>query len=502
MAFVQTEMAFQPGLYANRSKRASKQRWVDGDLVRFRDGVPAQMGGWWKVPVTGPALTGVARGILGWRPNNQLGRLSAIGTFNCVRLFDGGSLSDITPVDLGSGRLDSLVGAGYGGALFGTGPFGTARPGLTIISASTWTMDMFGEILLACFSSDEKIRRFQQGTDARLVTIGSAPTARAVCVSNERHVFAFGADGNPRLVRWSDRESLTEWTPSVTNRAGSYEMQSSTPFRLGLRVRGQVIAWTSTECFVFYPLNNALVYGRETLSERTGVAGALAACVVTEPAGEVAYWFGLDGFYAYDGTVRRLECELQDYVFSDINFIQKAKFEVSSNVEFEEVRFSYCSASSNEIDRCVVFCFRNQTWTKANVARTSWLDRRIFEKPLAVGVDGTIYEHEVGDTADGEAMASYVISHPLTVGVGQQFAEVDGFWPDMDPMSDGAALTIVGRDYPNAPDQIFGPYPFTASTEKVDLTIAVRQFQIKIAGTGGYWEIGLPLISMQGGSLR
>jgi hypothetical protein len=49
MTFVRSEMAFNPGLFANRSRRASKLRWVDGDLVRFRDGVPAQVGGWQRV---------------------------------------------------------------------------------------------------------------------------------------------------------------------------------------------------------------------------------------------------------------------------------------------------------------------------------------------------------------------------------------------------------------------------------------------------------------------
>lgn len=500
--FQPQELAFQPGLYGNRSKRASKQRWVDGNLVRFRDGVPAQMGGWWKVPVTGPALTGIARGMLGWRPNNQLGRLSAIGTFNCARLFDGGSLSDITPVDLAGGRLDSVIGAGYGGTLFGTGTYGTIRTGLTVLSASTWTMDMFGEILLACFSGDQKIRRYQQGTDTLLVTIGAAPTAQAVCVSNERHVFAFGAAGNPRLVQWSDRESLTTWTPASTNRAGSYEMQTSSLFQLGLRVRGQVIAWTQTECFVFFPLNNALVYGRETLSERTGVAGPLAACVVTEPGGENAYWISVDAFYVYDGAVRRLNCDLQDYVFKDINLVQRAKFVAAPNIEFGEIRFWYCSAASTEIDRCVVYCFENQTWTKANIARTSWLDRRIFDKPIAVDTSGYIYEHEAGDTADGATMDSFVLSHPLTIGSGQQFIDIDGFWPDLDPLSSGASLTIVGRDYPGAPDQTFGPYTFTVGTEKIDLSISVRQAQMKISGTGGYWELGLPMLSSQPGSER
>jgi hypothetical protein len=279
-------------------------------------------------------------------------------------------------------------------------------------------------------------------------------------------------------------------------------MQSASPFQCARRVRGQILAWTQTEVFAFFPLNSAAVYGRETLDENAGVAGPLGVAVATDQGGEIAFWQGVDGFYLYDGAVRRLACELQDYVFTDINVIQRAKFETSTNVEFSEIRFSYCSALSNEIDRCVVFCFANNTWTKANVSRLVWLDRKIFSKPIAVDAAGAIFEHETGTAADGGVLDSYVLSYPLTIGVGQQFAEVADFWPDLDELSDGAALTIIGRDYPNGPDIVFGPFAFTPATEKIDLNIATRQIEIKVAGTGGYWELGVPLISMQGGSLR
>lgn len=503
MTFVQSEIGFEPGIFANRSRRASKRRWVDGNLVRFRDGVPAQMGGWRTLLYAGTPIDGKARSIIAWRPNDQSGRYAAIGTHTGAFVFDGGSVYSITPDSFAVGRVDSVIGSGYGVSLHGVGAYGVARPTSgQLLSASTWSFDMFGEILLGCFSSDGIIRRYRIGTDAKLVPISGAPKARAICVSAERHVFAFGCDDNPRLVKWSDRESTVAWTPSSTNRAGGYEMQSSSPFQCGIRARGQIVAFTQTETFLFYPLGNSLVYGRETLAESIGIAGPSAACVMTDQSAETLYWMNVDGFYAFDGIVRRLSCDLQDYVFDDINLLQRAKFHASTNIEFSEVRFSYCSAGSAEIDRCVVFCVENGTWTKANISRLVWLDRRIFNKPIAVDGAGTIFEHEVGETADGATMGSFVQSHPLTVGVGQQFADLLDFWPDLNPASAGAALTIFARDYPNAPQQTFGPYTLSPTMEKVDLNISVRQLELRISGTGGYWELGVPLMSMQGGGLR
>lgn len=503
MTFARTDLAFEPGLFSNRSRRASRQRWVDGNLVRFRDGVPAQVGGWRRIPVSGDTMEGLARAMLAWRPNNQAGRLAVVGTHSNAYLFDGGSLSDITPAGIGDGRVDSILGAGYGAGLFGKEDFGTPRStGTLLLDASTWTFDMFGETLITCFTADETVREFTNGTDTALVDVDNAPKARAICVSQERHVFAFGTGSNPRYVQWSDREDRTIWTPAADNRAGGYEMQTSSAFQCGRRVRGQVLAWTQTEVVTFYPLNNALVYGRQTLDENAGIAGPRAVCVVTDAGGEMAFWMDVDGFYVFDGTVRRLDCELHDAVFSDINTIQRAKFEAASNVEFSEVRFSYCSANSNEINRCVTYCYANGTWSKASLDRLVWLDRKIFAKPLAIDGAGVIYEHEVGNDAAGTAMDSYVLSSPIIVGTAQQLAEVAAFWPDLDPLSDGAELTIIGRDWPGGDDIVFGPYPFVISDEKIDLAISTRQFQVKISGTGGYWELGLPQIDMRGGSLR
>ncbi len=503
MAFVQSELAFEPGLFSNRSARASRRRWVDGDLVRFRDGVPCQMGGWRRLTFTGATIDGRARAMISWRPNSQYSRYAVIGTHKGAFLYDGGSLVDVTPTGMTDGRESSVIGNGFGVGLFGRGTFGTPRTlGGTLVAASTWSFDMFGETLIACFSDDGVISEFNPASDAQLTPIAGAPTARCVCVSHERHVFAFGCDGNPRLVQWSDREDYSVWTPSSTNRAGSYEMQARSPFITARRVRGQVLAWTETEVFAFFPLNNALVYGRETLDETAGAAGPLSVCVATERGGETAYWWGTDSFYIYDGFVRRMACDLQDYVFNDVNLLQRAKFEAATNVEFSEIRFSYCSAASDEIDRCVVFCYANQTWTKANVARLAWMDRKIFEKPLAVDASGNLFEHEVGDTADGDPIDSFVLSHPIMIGFGESFAEISTFWPDMQPTGEGAALTIIARDYAGAPDQVFGPYEFGLTTEKVDLNISARQFQVKISGIGTFWEIGSPLISVQGGSLK
>ena len=496
--FQQRELVFEAGLFANRSKRASKSRWVDGNFVRFRDGVPAQTGGWRTIPLTGIAITGRPCGLLSWRPNNQSGRFAVIGTHSNAFLFDGSSVSTIKPVDMVVGRLEAVAGQGYGVGLYNAEAYGTQRSAVgDILDAATWTFDMFGEILLGCFSGDGKIRKYLNGTDAALVTVAGAPTARAICMSAERHLFAFGCNGNPRLVQWSDRESFTVWGPLVTNRAGSYEMQVYSPFQCARRVQGSVMAWTETEVVAFSPSFNATVYSRETVTEEVGACGPLAVCVVAERGGEVAYWMGSDGIFIFDGIVRRMECDLQDFIYKDVNLAQKSKFEVAANLEFSEIRFSYCSAASIEIDRCVVLCLTNMAWSKAHISRTVWMDRQVFPKPLALDAAGIVYEHETGVLGGGVALPSFILSHPLTIGVGQSFTDVSAFWPDLEETAQQVDVSFVTRDYSGDVDLVHGPVRCGGDTEKVDFYFSGRQVQLKLQGVGTHWEIGVPLIEAQ-----
>lgn len=494
--FKQVELKFQPGLYSNRSNRSAKNRWVDGDLVRFRDGLPEQIGGWVSGPLVGATMSGVCRDLIAWRPNNQLGRYIGLGTNTGYFVIQGASVDDVTPAGFTAGRADTLVGAGYGAGPYGASAYGTQRAtGSTLLDASVWTTDMFGEILLACFNTDGKIYKYQVGTDVDLSEV-SGITARAIAVSDERHVFAFGANGDPGLVLWSDRESFTDFTATDTNLAGGYNMSVTSPFQCGRRVRGYMLGWTGTEVFGFYPLNNSLVYGRERLSTKAGAAGPQAVAVVTDNLGEVAYWMGQDNFYMFDGLVRELPCDLRDYVFNDVNLVQRAKFVAKTNALFSEIWFWYVSRNATEINRCVIYNYSQGTWMKASVARTAWLDAGIFDKPLGIASDLTLYDHETGDDADGTAMNSYITSFPITLGVGERFALINQFWPDMKEGSADCSLSFVTRDYPGGPDQTFGPYEFAVTDEKYDLSLACRQFQFKIAGGNGYWEMGTPLLSL------
>jgi hypothetical protein len=90
-----------------------------------------------------------------------------------------------------------------------------------VTPATTWTLDNWGEYLLACSNADGKIYEWDLNIANDGVALTNAPVSnKAVLVTAERFVFALGAGGNARKVAWSDQEDNTTWTPASNNQAG------------------------------------------------------------------------------------------------------------------------------------------------------------------------------------------------------------------------------------------------------------------------------------------
>ena len=79
-------------------------------------------------------------------------------------------------------------------------------------------------------------------------------------------------------------------------------------------------------------------------------------------APDSVYWMARDGFYSYSGSVNRLTSSVLNYVLDDFNQSQAFKVVAFTNREFNEVGWFYCSASSTEIDRYVIYNYIENIW--------------------------------------------------------------------------------------------------------------------------------------------
>jgi hypothetical protein len=419
----------------------------------------------------------------------------------------------------------STFGAGWGVGFWGRGTWGSAASTPIITSTlRVWTHDNFGEDLLVnvrnggIYYWDKTL-----GPSSRAVSLdslsgaNSTPTiAKQVLVSDrDRHIIAFGCDTesepgvqDPLAIRFSSQESLTDWAATATNTAGELRLGSGSEIVMAIETRQQVLVFTDESLYAMQYLGPPFTFGVNLVSENITTMGPLAAI----PVEDNVYWMGLKEFYAYGGTVQRLPCTVRDYVFDDINLDQREKIVASSNTSFSEVWWFYPSASSSVNDRYVVYNYQQQIWYYGTLSRSFWMDRGIFDQPIAAGPNNYLYSQETGFDDDGSAFTAYIESSQIDIGDGDKFAFIRRMIPDVTfrgstAASPSANFTIKTRNFPggNYLQSTESAVTKTASvpveqfTEQVHLRLRGRSFAMRVESddSGVSWRLGSPRLDIR-----
>lgn len=473
-----------PGIYRNGTEYQSSGRWYDANLVRWYENTLRPIGGWRKRATA--QMSGSCRGLITWR-DNSANRWIAAGTHTHLYVMnESGTLKDITPSGFTSGYANSTVLTGYGYGSYGSYAYGVARPDTgTPIPATTWSMDTWGEYLIACSEADGKLYEWQLGfsTPTLAAPIANAPTGNnAVLVTQERIIFALGAGGNPRKVQWCDQENNTQWTPATDNLAGDYDLATPGSLIAGKRVKGVNLLFTDVDVHIAQYVGAPFVYGFEKAGSGCGLISAQAVAAIDT----AAIWMSKSGFWIYDGYVKPLPSDVSDFIFQDINLAQASKIYAVHNSKFGEIWWFYPSNDSNENDSYVTFNYRENHWNIGTIARTAGSDAGVFSYPLMVSSDGYIYEHEVG--FDYESASVYAESGPVQIGNGDNVMSVLQVVPDEKALGQ-AVVSFTSRMYPTGAESSFGPY---SAANPTSVRFAGRQVNMKVTGAVlADWRVGV-----------
>ena len=124
--------------------------------------------------------------------------------------------------------------------------------------------------------------------------------------------------------------------------------------------------------------------------------------------------WGTDKFYLYNGKVNTLPCPLRDLVFNNINF-DALPYVYAGTVEtHNEIWWFYPSKNSSINDSYITYNYAENLWFYGSLNRSAWLDSNLRQFPQAVG-DNFVYNHEIGNDADGSAMSAFITSSDFDI---------------------------------------------------------------------------------------
>lgn len=445
-----------------------------------------------------------------------------------------GGASVVGAYQINVGSDISYFDFGFGTGTWGASTWGTARTEVQVetLSARIWHFDNFGQVLLMQLVDGELYQwNPTDGVDTRATLVSGAPTKNGYMLvsSPDRHLIALGTETtigdpstqDPLFVRFSNQEDINTFTESVTNTAGGQRLSDGNRIQTAVRARGQILILTDTSLHGMQYIGPPYTFGFQQLGSNCGALGASSAVEVNG----LAFWMGHEAFYVFDGTVKKLPCTVQDYVFDDINLVQSEKVFAALNSDFNEVTWFYCSFTSDYIDRCVTFNYLENVWSEGALARTSWQDVGSFEKPTASeyfpenteATIGTIYgltagrsliyNHEDGvNQADGSAITAFIDSGYFDIGDGDNMILMRRFIPDFKNQEGNLTVNLLLRAYPQttASPSSLDPYVITPTTDKVDTRARGRQIALKITSdeVDTNWRYGTLRVDIQPDGLR
>ena len=450
-----------------------------------------------------------------------------------------GGANVVGTYQINTGPAQYTIGTGWGTGPWSRGTWGSGFAAGVGQQLRVWSQANYGERLLfsprggALYVWDPgPIVPPAYGTRGTLISGVDVPsqinqmlvsdaTRITICLGCNDYGAYDSTSLDPMLIRWSEQEDYTAWTPTALNQAGSYRLSIGSTIVGGLQSRQEILVWTDAALYSMQYLGPPSVYGFNLLADNISIASPKAMTT----SGGVVFWMGVDRFYVYDGSVSPLPCSLWKYVFSDINFDQGYQFFAGVNQGYNEVWWFYCSANSNTIDRYVIFNYVEKAWYYGTMSRTAWIDLGIRQYPIAATSGNIIVYHESavdnGETNPPSAISAHIQTSDFDIGEGDNYSFISRMVPDITfNGSDTPAATTPSVQFIMRPRQNSGAaygaapvmpvvstqtyngtqtYNVQEFTQIVYTRVRGRQMALRVESNtvGTQWQLGVPAFDIR-----
>jgi hypothetical protein len=138
------------------------------------------------------------------------------------------------------GPLLQAYGYGWGTGTWNLSTWGTPRTtSNAILDPASWSLDNYGELLIATIKNGPAFQWDPNGgtgvtTRASLITNAPTKSVMSIVSDRDRHLIFLGTEttiGDPTkqdkmFIRFSDQENINDYTPTSTNTAGTFRIDS------------------------------------------------------------------------------------------------------------------------------------------------------------------------------------------------------------------------------------------------------------------------------------
>ncbi len=411
----------------------------------------------------------------------------------------------------------SVPAFGWGTDTYGASTWNTPRSTSNVtLEARQWSLDNFGEDLIATALNGGAFRwDTSSGVGTRAAAITNAPTkSRLSLVSTpDRHLLFMGTQPtiggtnaqDDLLIRFSSQEDINTYQPTAENTAGSLRIADGSRIVAAERSRGQILVWTDTSLHSMQFIGPPFTFGLRQLGQNCGIIGQHAGLDLNG----IAYWMSQDSFYLFDGSVKKIPCTVEQFIFDNINVTASENSFVGHNGEFNEIMWFYARSGSSQINAVVAYNYTEGHWWTGTLSRTTWIDREIYDNPLATkynadtvannevisgltGGSSQLFLHETGTDDDGQPMTAFVKSGSVQIAVGDEFAFVSKIIPDVQNQSGVLNAKLEFKSYPNNSTSVIKTATFSDSTDFVSLRGRGREFTVNVVSntSGTAWRLG------------
>jgi hypothetical protein len=242
-------------------------------------------------------------------------------------------------------------------------------------------------------------------------------------------------------------------------------------------------------------INLPLVWSFNEVGTGCGLIGQKAAATLSG----TVYWMSQSQFFSLGGGgVQPIPCPIWDVIFQDFDDAYPERIICATNARFGEVAWYYPTNGSGGIPtKYVKYNTLIGQWDFGTLTRTAWIDQSVLGSPIGAGQDRVIYQHEVGEDADGSPINAYVQTGFFSLQEGDLKTFVDQVWPDMKwglyggDQSAEVRLTFLYCDYPGQTPKT-SVHVVTAGSTYVTPRIRGRLVAIRIESDdiGSFWRLG------------